>query len=151
MEIVFAVDILEFPDKDNGFIQHVLFSDESTIHVFGRITDIMSGLRALDHSTRSENLSVTAQRLPCGVHDRVIGPFFFTEATIKSDSYLDMLENIVFLQLVDLQPEVISQCDGAPPHWSLTVIVHDFLNQNFNIIDGMGATVHFCDHHVCRT
>ncbi|GFW61420.1 uncharacterized protein TNCV_346681 [Trichonephila clavipes] len=32
-----------------------------------------------------------------------------------------MLEIYAFPQLEDLQPNVLSQQDGAPPHWGLTV------------------------------
>jgi hypothetical protein len=37
----------------------------------------------------------------CGLlHDRVVGPFFFVERAITGDIYLDLLEQIVFPQLV---------------------------------------------------
>ncbi|KFM67160.1 hypothetical protein X975_05885, partial [Stegodyphus mimosarum] len=63
------------------------------------------------------------------MHDRVIGPFFFTEKTVSSVLYLDMLENFVFPQLEKLQPRVFLQQDGAPPHWG--TIVRSSLNDHF--------------------
>ncbi|KFM56612.1 hypothetical protein X975_18900, partial [Stegodyphus mimosarum] len=63
------------------------------------------------------------------MHDRVIGPFFFTEKTVSSVVYLDMLENFVFPQLEELQPRVFLQQDGAPPHWG--TIVRSSLNDHF--------------------
>ena len=64
------------------------------------------------------------------MHNQVIGPLFFVEATIKSDNSLDMLEYVVLPQLAVLQPEFIYQRNGAPQQWSL--IVHDFLNEHFD-------------------
>ncbi|KFM67718.1 hypothetical protein X975_00548, partial [Stegodyphus mimosarum] len=63
------------------------------------------------------------------MHDRVIGPFFFTEKTVSSVIYLDMLENFVFPQLEELQPHVFLQQDGAPPHWG--TIIRSSLNDHF--------------------
>ncbi|KFM70121.1 hypothetical protein X975_02734, partial [Stegodyphus mimosarum] len=63
------------------------------------------------------------------MHDRVIGPFFFTEETVLSVVYLDMLENFVFPQLEELPPDVFLQQDGAPPHWG--TIVRSSLNDHF--------------------
>ena len=58
----------------------------------------------------------------CGLfHDRVIGPFFFNEATIRQDNFLDMLLQFALPQVRDRQPQVIFQLDGAPPHWGLDV------------------------------
>ncbi|KFM68285.1 hypothetical protein X975_13792, partial [Stegodyphus mimosarum] len=66
----------------------------------------------------------------CGLmHDRVIGLFFFTEKTVSSVVYLDMLENFVLPQLEELQPHVFLQQDGAPPLWS--TIVRSSLNDHF--------------------
>ncbi|KFM71055.1 hypothetical protein X975_09066, partial [Stegodyphus mimosarum] len=40
-----------------------------------------------------------------------------------------MLENFVFPQLEELQPHVVLQQDGAPPHWG--TIIHSSLNDHF--------------------
>jgi hypothetical protein len=53
--------------------------------------------------------------------DRIIGPFFFVEATVTGGAYLDMLEQFVYPQVADLQPNIIYPQDGAPLHWSLHV------------------------------
>ncbi|GBN11579.1 hypothetical protein AVEN_178254-1 [Araneus ventricosus] len=66
----------------------------------------------------------------CGLlHDRIIGPFFFSEVTVRFDNYLDMLEIFAFPQIEDLQPNIIFQRNGAPPHWSLEV--RKVLNEKF--------------------
>jgi hypothetical protein len=58
----------------------------------------------------------------CGfMKDRIIRRFFFVEDTVTGGVYLDVLEQFVCLQAADLQPNIIYQQDGAPPHWSLHV------------------------------
>ena len=37
--------------------------------------------------------------------------------------YLDMLEQFVYPKVAAFQPIIISQQDGAPPHWSMDVRV----------------------------
>ncbi|KFM76889.1 hypothetical protein X975_19712, partial [Stegodyphus mimosarum] len=63
------------------------------------------------------------------MHDRVIGPFFFTEKTVSSVVSLDIMENFVFPQLEELQSHVFLQQHGAPPHWG--TIVCSSLNDHF--------------------
>ena len=61
----------------------------------------------------------------CGLmHNQIIGPFIFAESTITANIYLDMLKHYVVPQLEEIQPRVVFQQDGAPPHWGL--IVRDF-------------------------
>ena len=59
----------------------------------------------------------------------IIGPFFFIENTVTGNSYLDMLVNFAVPQVEHLQPTIIFQQDGAPPHWSRNV--RDYLNETF--------------------
>ena len=61
--------------------------------------------------------------------NRIIGPFFFNEASITADVYLDLRTEYVAPQLIDFQPTIIIQKDGAPPHWGLHV--REFLNETF--------------------
>ena len=63
------------------------------------------------------------------MHNCIIGPFFFSESTVDSAVYLDMLQEFAVPQLEHLQPDVIFQQDGAPPHWSLNV--RQFLDEKF--------------------
>ena len=55
---------------------------------------------------------------------------FFHEATINADVYFDLLTEYVVPQLIDVQPTIILQQDGAPPHWGLPV--RQFLNETFS-------------------
>ena len=63
------------------------------------------------------------------LHDRLLGPFIFAEDTVTSTIYMNMLEGFAFPQIEDLQPAIIFQQDGAPPHWAL--VVRTVLNENF--------------------
>ena len=62
--------------------------------------------------------------------NRVIGPFFFHERTITADVYLNLLTEYVVPQLIDSQPTIIFQLDGAPLHWGLRI--RQFLNETFS-------------------
>jgi hypothetical protein len=62
-------------------------------------------------------------------HDGVICPFFITEQTVMSHSYLDMLQLYEVPQLEKEGAEVIFQHDGAPSHYSATV--RKFLDATF--------------------
>ena len=62
--------------------------------------------------------------------NQVIGPFFFHERTITADIYLDLLAEYLAPQLIDFQPTIIFQQDGAPPHWGLRVC--QFFNEAFS-------------------
>ncbi|GBN94998.1 hypothetical protein AVEN_268037-1 [Araneus ventricosus] len=58
----------------------------------------------------------------CGLLcDRIIGPFFFSEVTVRSANYLHMIEVLAFPQIEDVQSNIIFQQDGAPTHWNLEV------------------------------
>jgi hypothetical protein len=55
----------------------------------------------------------------------VVRPFFLVERTITGDIYLDLLEQLVFPQVDDIERKnatgVVLQEDGTPPHFSLQV------------------------------
>jgi hypothetical protein len=63
------------------------------------------------------------------MHNKVIGPFFFSECIISAVVYLDMMGLCAAPQLEEFQPWVILQEDGAQPHWGLPV--RQFLDAAF--------------------
>ena len=63
------------------------------------------------------------------LHDRLVGLFFFAEDTVTSTIYMNMLEGFAFPQIEDLQPDIILQQDGDPPHWAF--VVRTILNEKF--------------------
>jgi hypothetical protein len=78
-------------------------------------------MNCFEHVRDSPNLNVC-----CGLlHDRVVGPFFLWKELLLRDTYLDLLEQFVFLQVDDIERENatggVFQQDGAPPHFSLQV------------------------------
>ena len=69
----------------------------------------------------------------CGViSEKVYGPFFFEEVTVRAVNYLDMIEQYVVPQLKQdgTLDTIIYQQDGAPPHWAN--IVREQFNHIFN-------------------
>ncbi|KFM67202.1 hypothetical protein X975_24764, partial [Stegodyphus mimosarum] len=109
-----------------------MFSDEASFYLSGianrhnvRIWGCVNPREYREAQRNSPKVNVW-----CGqIHDRVIWPFLFTEKTVSSVVYLDILENFVFRQLEELQPHVLLQQDGAPPHW--VTIVRSTLNDYF--------------------
>ncbi|GBM03659.1 hypothetical protein AVEN_134893-1 [Araneus ventricosus] len=70
----------------------------------------------------------------CGLlYDRVVGPFFFTETSITSNIYQDLLEIYVFPQIDDLEDVtgniIVFMQDGSTPH--LSPSVREALNERF--------------------
>ena len=58
----------------------------------------------------------------CGfLHDHLVGPFSFEEDTVTSTIYMNMLEGFAFPQIEDLQPDIVFQQNGTPPHWALVI------------------------------
>jgi hypothetical protein len=55
------------------------------------------------------------------MHDRVISPFAFAEDMVTGANFYDMMHEYLLPQVLELQPNIIFQQDGAPPHWSLQV------------------------------
>jgi hypothetical protein len=60
------------------------------------------------------------------MENEVIGPFFFEEPTMSSDTFLAMMENT---GLHHAPMGTVFQSDGAPPHFSHHV--HSFLDREF--------------------
>ena len=98
-----------------------MFTDQACFHVSGKVNW---------HNVRiwgSENPHVVIEHIRdnpkvnvwCGLlHDHSVGPFYFVEETVTSAIYMNMLERFSFLQIEDLQPDIIFPQDGAPPHWA---------------------------------
>ncbi|KFM73428.1 hypothetical protein X975_25985, partial [Stegodyphus mimosarum] len=128
--MAFATDMLRRIKEDVEFLKRIMFSDEASFH----LSDIVNRRNVRIWGSQNPHEYREAQRdspkvnVWCGLmHDRVIGPF--TEKTVSSVVYLDMLENFVFPQLEELQPHVFLQQDDAPPHWG--TIVRSSSNNHF--------------------
>ncbi|KFM76483.1 hypothetical protein X975_20837, partial [Stegodyphus mimosarum] len=130
--VAFATDMLRTIEDGAEFLKRIMFFDEASLH----LSDIVN--RHIVRIWGSENpheyregqrdspeVNVWCERM----QDRVTGPFFFTEKTVSSVVYLDMLANFVFPQLEELRPRVFLQQDAAPPHRG--TIVRSSLNDQF--------------------
>jgi len=116
--------------EDEHFSNHLIFSDEATFHLSGKVNKHNVRIWAseaphafLQHQRDSPKLNVF-----CAVSKtKVYGPFFFAEKTVTGVAYLDMLEQWLFPQLEDDMEDFVLQQDGAPPHWHCDV--RSFLNE----------------------
>lgn len=103
--------------EENDFLERLIFCDEATFHISGkvsrhnvRIWGTEQSHAQIEHQRDSPKVIVF-----CAVsREKVHGPFFFTEATVTGDSFLDMLENWLLPQLNTNYDDYILQLDGAP-------------------------------------
>jgi hypothetical protein len=87
--------------EEDGFVER-LISDEATFHIIGKVNRHnirMWGTEQpheqVQHQRHSPKVNVF-----CAVsREKEHGPFFFIEATVTGDSFLDMLENWLLPQL----------------------------------------------------
>jgi hypothetical protein len=120
----FAMDIPDRIDSDNGFLDRVIFSDESTSDVFGTVNRHNCRIWSSEspHAFREYEQNIPKLNVWCAIsRHEVTGLFLFQEKTANSTNYLDMLELFAVLQMAHLQPNVSFQQDGAPPQWGHTV------------------------------
>ena len=128
----FAVNMLQQISEDEAFLKRVCFSDEVTFHVSEKLNKHNVRIWGSEnpHATRELQRDSPKVNVWCRIMcNRIIGPFFFHEASIIADVYLDLLTEYVAPQLIEFQPTIIFQQDGASPHWGLHV--REFLNETF--------------------
>ena len=129
----FAVNMLQRISEDEAFLKQVCFNNEATFHVSGKLNKHNVRIWGSEnpHATIELQQDSPKKNFWCGIMcNRIIGPFFFHEASITADVYLDLLTEYVAPQLIEFQPTIIFQQDGAPPHWGLHVC--EFLNETFS-------------------
>jgi hypothetical protein len=113
----FAVHMLNRINEDNAFLQRLLFSDEATFHLSGRVNH--HNIRIWDSEqprvVRQHRRESPKVNVWCGLmHDCIIGPFFFAEKTVTANVYSDMLEQSVIPQLQEKLPYIMFQQTGRP-------------------------------------
>jgi hypothetical protein len=127
--IDFAVEMLSCIEENDNYLDFMLFSDESTFHVCGKINRHNCRIwgsgnphQVIEYERDTPKLSVWL-----GLHKHgVIGQFFFMESMVTGHSYLDMLENFV---IPHIPPGFIFQQDGAPSHFHRDATT--FLDETF--------------------
>ena len=116
--------------EDDGFDDRLVFNDEATFHVNGKVNKHNTRIWGtenshviLEHQRDSPKVTVF-----CAMSKKAVyGSFFFEGATVNGETYLDMLEKWLMDNLSEEESDdFIFQQDGAPPHWSLRV--RQFLN-----------------------
>lgn len=126
----FCSDLQELQEED-GFYERLIFGDESTFHISGkvnrhnvRIWGTENPRESVEHERDSPKLNVF-----CAVSKKkVYGPFFFQEATVRGNAYLDMLSEWLMPQLEEDSEDFVWVQDGAPPHWLHDV--RDYLDES---------------------
>jgi hypothetical protein len=107
----------------------MLFSDESTFHVCGKVNRHACRFWGSEnpHQVIEYERDTPKLNVWLGVHKHsVIGPFFFFFSTVKGHSYLFMLAHFAVPQI---PPGSIFQQDGGPPHFHRDVTT--FLDETF--------------------
>jgi hypothetical protein len=104
-------------EENENYLDLVLFSDESTFHVWGKVNrhnchiwGSGSPYQVTEYERDTPKVNVWLGLYKHGV----IGPFFFMESIVTGHSYFDMLQNLAVPQI---PPGFIFQQDGAPPHF----------------------------------
>ena len=124
--------------NDPMFIDCILFSDESTFHVSGRVHRHNCRIWGLERPIpeRQHERDSPKVNVWCGMTTNgIVGPFFFENrgrtVNITADNYLEMLRMQILPALVNhpQKERLIFQQDGAPPHFGIHV--REFLNVEF--------------------
>ncbi|GBM22387.1 hypothetical protein AVEN_131502-1 [Araneus ventricosus] len=108
----FATDMLRRIDDDSEFLNRIMFSDEACFRLSGIINrhNVRIWGSETPHKYREVQRHSPKVNVWCGfMYDRVIGPFFFTEKTLTSVIFLDMLGNFAFPQIEKLHPHDLLQ------------------------------------------
>ena len=118
--LIFCIEMQERFAVD-GFVQSLIFSDEATFHLSGRVNR---------HNVRiwvTENLLAVVENVRdspkpnifCSIsNEKVYGPFFFEEPTVNGMLYSHMLENWLMPQLNEdsnkmaLRFTITKTCEG---------------------------------------
>ncbi|GBO24293.1 hypothetical protein AVEN_26366-1 [Araneus ventricosus] len=118
--------------EDETMADRLIFSDESTFHISGKVNRYNSRIWGTEKSFTvidHERDSAKVNSVFCAISSRKLyGPFFFSERSVTSNVYLDLLEVWFMPQLDSDSTDYIFLQDGAPPHWSTEV--RTFLNQH---------------------
>lgn len=131
--LAFCEEFKELIEQNDSFLNSICFSDEAKFSLHGRVIRHNCVVWGTEnpHEISPEPLHSPKIDVWFGMfHDRLIGPQFFPD-NVRSDSYLEMLQEFLLPQLRQLRRvrSTIFQQDGAAPHWALCV--RKFLNATF--------------------
>ena len=112
--------------EENDFVERLIFCGEATFRISSKVNvhDVHIWGTEQSHAQIEHQRYSPKVNVFCAVsHKKMHSPFFFTEATVTGDSFLDMLENWLLPQLNINYDDYILQLDGAPPHFHRNVQV----------------------------
>ncbi|KAG8303110.1 hypothetical protein J6590_108196 [Homalodisca vitripennis] len=127
--------MLDRMGEDETFLNSIIFSDESSFHISGKMNT--HNCRIWGNENPRESLERVRDNPKVNVFCamskfKVYGPFFFMERTVTGIIYLDMLQNFLIPQIDEDEQQdapFYYQQNGAPPHYLTDV--RDFLNGRF--------------------
>ena len=106
--------------ENDTFLPRLIFNDEATFHLSGKVSRHIFRIWGLEnpheivqHERDSPKINVFSSVSVRNIY----GPFFFDGNTVTGDSYLEMLQNWLFPQLIEDSEDLNFLQDGAPPHW----------------------------------
>ena len=107
--------------EEDEFDGHLVFSDEATFHVAGKVNKHNTCILGTEHPHAIQEHVQDSPKVNvfCAIMKK---PFFFEGTTVNSEAYLAMLQNwLIELLFEGKQADFIFRQDGATPHWSLNV------------------------------
>jgi len=119
--------LIEKIDSDDHFLSNLIFSDEATFHISGRVNRHNCRIWGEEnpHELYEHERDSLKVNVWCGLaNNRIYGPYFFDEKTVNGASYLHMLQTFFLPQLRQVRGRLrraIFQQDGAPPHYASDV------------------------------
>jgi hypothetical protein len=119
--------------EDDKFLPRVIFSDEATLHLSGKVNRHNVRIWGLQnpHTTLEHERDSPKVIMFCAISQtKVYGPSFFDEKTVTGVTYLAMLQNWILPQINEDSEDFTFQQDGAPPHWHRDV--RRFLNESLS-------------------
>ena len=108
--------------EDDGFDDRLVFSDEATFHVSGKVNQYNTRIWGTEnpHELLKHQRDSTKVTVFCAVLKKAVyGPFFFERAAVNAETYLDKLENWLVDNLSENESgDFIIRQNGVPPLWS---------------------------------
>ncbi|PSN58023.1 hypothetical protein C0J52_02021 [Blattella germanica] len=119
---------------NEDLMNNILFSDEATFHICGRVNRHNCRIWADEQPNATYEWQRDTPKINVwlGVSaTKLYGPFMFQEPTVTGVTYLEMLQQFLEPQLTQdgVLHSVVFQQDGAPPHFALCV--RAYLNETF--------------------
>ncbi|KFM71471.1 hypothetical protein X975_17910, partial [Stegodyphus mimosarum] len=131
-KMAFTTDMLRRIENNAEFLKRIMFSDEASFHLSGIVHchNVRIWGSENPHEYREAQRDSSKVNVWCGLmHDRVIGPFFFTEKTVSSVVYLRHVGKFRISTTRRDSSTCVFATKWCTPHWN--TIVRSSLNDHF--------------------